>query len=101
MQPDPEGPHALRPPAAANHVAPGPGMSFRGSAAEMPPPRPVGVIARPPGGGRRPGPQRLRSRIRVRGGAPAVLELRFGGAGRDALGFAVRVPHSLAGAVYP
>jgi PAC2 family. len=31
----------------------------------------------------------------------ALLELRFGEAGRDALGFAVQVPHYLAQAVYP
>jgi len=38
---------------------------------------------------------------RVPGSAPALLELRFGEAGRDALGFAVQVPHYLAQAVYP
>jgi acyl carrier protein len=37
----------------------------------------------------------------VPGSAPALIELRFGEAGRDALGFAVQVPHYLAQAVYP
>jgi len=45
--------------------------------------------------------QRLPTRIQVPGSAPALLELRFGEAGRDALGFAVQVPHYLAQAVYP
>jgi len=47
------------------------------------------------------GHQRLPSRIQVPGSAPALIELRFGEAGRDALGFAVQVPHYLAQAVYP
>jgi hypothetical protein len=47
------------------------------------------------------GHPRLRSRIQVPGSAAALLELRFGEAGRDALGFAVQVPHYLAQAVYP
>ena len=47
------------------------------------------------------GHQRLPSRIQVPGSASALIELRFGEAGRDALGFAVQVPHYLAQAVYP
>jgi hypothetical protein len=47
------------------------------------------------------GHQRLASRIQVPGSAPALLELRLGEAGRDAVGFAVQVPHYLAQAVYP
>jgi hypothetical protein len=47
------------------------------------------------------GHQRLPSRIQVPGSAAALLELRYGEAGRDALGFAVQVPHYLAQAVYP
>ncbi len=47
------------------------------------------------------GHQRLPNRIQLPGSAPALLELRLGEAGRDALGFAVQVPHYLAQAVYP
>jgi len=45
--------------------------------------------------------QRLPSRIQLPGSAAALLELRLGEASRDALGFAVQVPHYLAQAVYP
>jgi hypothetical protein len=47
------------------------------------------------------GHQRLASRIQVPGSAPALLELRLGQADKDAVGFAVQVPHYLAQAVYP
>ena len=63
--------------------------------------RPLGVIAHATREELLAGHQRLPSRIQVPGSAPALLELRFGEAGRDALGFAVQVPHYLAQAVYP
>ncbi len=43
----------------------------------------------------------LADRLQVPGSASALLELRMGEAGRDALGFAVHVPHYLAHATYP
>jgi hypothetical protein len=67
----------------------------------MPHTRPLGVIAHATREELLAGHQRLPSRIQVPGSAPALLELRFGEAGRDALGFAVQVPHYLAQAVYP
>ncbi|SED87316.1 proteasome assembly chaperone family protein [Ruania alba] len=41
------------------------------------------------------------SRVQVPGSAAALLELRLGQEGRDALGFAVNVPHYLAQTEYP
>jgi hypothetical protein len=67
----------------------------------MPHTRPLGVIAHATREDLLAGHQRLTSRIQVPGSAPALLELRLGEAGRDALGFAVQVPHYLAQAVYP
>ena len=40
-------------------------------------------------------------RVQVPGSASALLELRLGEAGHDALGFAVHVPHYLAQSAYP
>ena len=47
------------------------------------------------------GNQRLPSRVQLPGSAHALLELRLGEAGGDALGFAVQVPPDLGQAVYP
>jgi proteasome assembly chaperone (PAC2) family protein len=79
----------------------GPAISFLGIPAGMPHTRPLGVIAHATREELMTGHQRLPSRIQVPGSAPALIELRFGEAGRDALGFAVQVPHYLAQAVYP
>jgi hypothetical protein len=79
----------------------GPAISFLGIPAGMPHTRPLGVIAHATREDLLAGHQRLPSRIQVPGSAPALLELRLGEAGRDALGFAVQVPHYLAQAVYP
>jgi proteasome assembly chaperone (PAC2) family protein len=79
----------------------GPAISFLGIPAGMPHTRPLGVIAHATRDELMTGHQRLPSRIQVPGSAPALIELRFGEAGRDALGFAVQVPHYLAQAVYP
>ena len=63
--------------------------------------RPLGVISH----GTRPelidGVQQMPNKLQVPGSAAALVELRLGEAGRDALGFAVNVPHYLAQAVYP
>ena len=76
-------------------------VSFLGIPAGMPHTRPLGVIAHATREELLTGHQRLPSRIQVPGSAPALIELRLGEAGRDALGFAVQVPHYLAQAVYP
>jgi proteasome assembly chaperone (PAC2) family protein len=79
----------------------GTAVSFLGIPAGVPHTRPLGVIAHATREELLTGHQRLASRIQVPGSAPALLELRLGEAGRDALGFAVQVPHYLAQAVYP
>jgi hypothetical protein len=79
----------------------GPAISFLGIPAGVPHTRPLGVIAHGTREGLVTGSQRLPNRIQLPGSAAALLELRLGEAGRDALGFAVQVPHYLAQAVYP
>jgi predicted ATP-grasp superfamily ATP-dependent carboligase len=63
--------------------------------------RPLGVI----GHGSRPelltGFQSSPNRIQVPGNISALIELRFGEAGYDALGFAVQVPHYLSQTAFP
>jgi hypothetical protein len=76
-------------------------VSFLGIPAGMPHTRPLGVIAHGTREDLISAHQRLPSRIQLPGSATALLELRLGEAGRDALGFAVQVPHYLAQAVYP
>ena len=76
-------------------------VSFLGIPAGVPHTRPLGVIAHATREDLVSGHQRLPSRIQLPGSAPALLELRLGEAGRDAMGFAVQVPHYLAQAVYP
>ncbi len=85
----------------ATRLGTGPAISFLGIPAGMPHTRPLGVIAHATREELLAGHQRLPSRIQVPGSAPALIELRLGEAGRDALGFAVQVPHYLAQAVYP
>jgi PAC2 family. len=75
----------------ASRLDTGPAISFLGIPAGMPHTRPLGVIAHATREDLLAGHQRLASRIQVPGSAPALLELRFGEAGRDALGFAVQV----------
>jgi predicted ATP-grasp superfamily ATP-dependent carboligase len=79
----------------------GTAVSFLGIPAGVPHTRPLGVIAHATREDLLAGHQRLESRIQVPGSAPALLELRLGEADRDAVGFAVQVPHYLAQAVYP
>jgi proteasome assembly chaperone (PAC2) family protein len=76
-------------------------ISFLGIPAGMPHTRPLGVIAHATRDELISVHQRLPSRIQLPGSAAALLELRLGEDGRDAMGFAVQVPHYLAQAVYP
>jgi len=85
----------------ADQLKAGPAISFLGIPAGVPHTRPLGVIAHGTREGLVTGNQRLPNRIQLPGSAAALLELRLGEAGRDALGFAVQVPHYLAQAVYP
>jgi hypothetical protein len=79
----------------------GPAISFLGIPAGVPHTRPLGVITHATREDLVTGAQRLPNRIQLPGSAAALLELRLGEAGLDALGFAVQVPHYLAQAVYP
>jgi predicted ATP-grasp superfamily ATP-dependent carboligase len=85
----------------AGRIGAGVAVSFLGIPAGMPHTRPLGVIAHATREELISGHQRLPSRIQLPGSAHALLELRLGEAGRDAMGFAVQVPHYLAQAVYP
>jgi hypothetical protein len=76
-------------------------VGFLGIPAGMPHTRPLGVIAHGTRDDLISAHQRLPNRIQLPGSAAALLELRLGEKGRDALGFAVQVPHYLAQAVYP
>ncbi|MBV9207283.1 MAG: PAC2 family protein [Actinobacteria bacterium] len=87
--------------ALATRLGTGPAVSFLGIPAGVPHTRPLGVIAHATRAEMLAGHKRMPSRIQVPGSAAALLELRFGEEGRDALGFAVQVPHYLAQAVYP
>lgn len=79
----------------------GQAVNFLGIPTGTPHTRPLGVLAH----GTRPGlvssGQRLPSQLQVPGSVASLLELRFGEAGLDAIGFAVQVPHYLSQAVYP
>jgi predicted ATP-grasp superfamily ATP-dependent carboligase len=76
-------------------------IGFHGIPMGVPHTRPLGVISH----GTRPelidDVQQMPNKLQVPGSAAALVELRLGEAGRDALGFAVNVPHYLAQAVYP
>jgi proteasome assembly chaperone (PAC2) family protein len=85
----------------AQQMKTGPAIGFLGIPAGVPHTRPLGVIAHATREGLVTGTQRLPNKIQLPGSAAALLELRFGEAGKDALGFAVQVPHYLAQAVYP
>jgi hypothetical protein len=85
----------------ASQLNTGPAIGFLGIPAGVPHTRPLGVIAHGTRDGLVAGTQRLPDRIQLPGSAAALLELRFGESGKDALGFAVQVPHYLAQTTYP
>ncbi|MBO0820643.1 MAG: PAC2 family protein [Nocardiopsaceae bacterium] len=85
----------------ADRLAVGTAINYFGVPMGVPHTRPLGVLAH----GTRPGLAtsrvKLPDKLQVPGSAAALLELRFGQAGRDAIGFAVQVPHYLSQAAYP
>jgi len=85
----------------ADRLGAGPLIGFHGIPMGVPHTRPLGVITHATRAELVTGQQRMPDRLQVPGSASALLELRLGQAGRDALGFAVHVPHYLAQAVYP
>jgi acyl carrier protein len=85
----------------ADRLGAGTTVTYFGVPMGIPHTRPLGVL----GHATRPGLVtsriRLPSKLQVPASATSLLELRLGEAGRDAIGFAVQVPHYLAQAAYP
>lgn len=76
-------------------------VSFHGIPMGVPHTRKLGVTAHATTPGLIDGYRPSIDRLQVPGSAAALLEYRLGGAGRQAIGFAVHVPHYLAQAAYP
>jgi predicted ATP-grasp superfamily ATP-dependent carboligase len=76
-------------------------VGFHGIPLGVPHTRPLGVTAHATRPELVSGDRPLPSQLQVPGSMAALLEFRFGEAGRDAAGFAVHVPHYLAQAAYP
>jgi predicted ATP-grasp superfamily ATP-dependent carboligase len=76
-------------------------VGFHGIPMAIPHTRPLGVTAHATRVELVEGYRPLVDRLQVPGSAAALLELRLGELNRDAIGFAVHVPHYLAQAAYP
>ena len=76
-------------------------VGFHGIPLGVPHTRPLGVTAHATRPALVEGDRPLPNQLQVPGSIMALLELRFGEAGRDAAGFAVHIPHYLAQAAYP
>lgn len=76
-------------------------VSFHGIPMGVPHTRQLGVTAHATQPGLIDGYHPLVDRLQVPGSAAALVEYRLGAAGRQAIGFAVHVPHYLAQAAYP
>jgi predicted ATP-grasp superfamily ATP-dependent carboligase len=76
-------------------------VGFHGIPMGVPHTRPLGVTAHATKTELVEGYRPLVDRLQVPGSAAALLELRMGEVDRDAVGFAVHVPHYLAQAAYP
>jgi predicted ATP-grasp superfamily ATP-dependent carboligase len=76
-------------------------VSFHGVPMGVPHTRQLGVTAHATQPGLIDGYRPLLDKLQVPGSAAALLEYRLGAAGRQAVGFAVHVPHYLAQAAYP
>jgi predicted ATP-grasp superfamily ATP-dependent carboligase len=76
-------------------------VSYHGIPMAAPHTRPLGLTAHATRPELVSGYTPFLNRVQVPGSAAALLELRLGEAGRDAIGFAVHVPHYLAQAPYP
>jgi proteasome assembly chaperone (PAC2) family protein len=87
--------------AVSGRLGGGPLIGFQGIPMGVPHTRPLGVISHATRPELITGQQQMPNKLQVPGSAAALVELRLGEAGRDALGFAVHVPHYLSQAVYP
>src|ERR1700758_3825673 len=85
----------------AERLGAGPMITYFGVPMGIPHTRPLGVITH----ATRPGLVTTRvplpSKLQVPASASALMEFRFGEAGKDAIGLVVQVPHYLAQAAYP
>lgn len=76
-------------------------VGFHGIPMAVPHTRPLGITAHATRPELVAGYRPFLNRVQVPGSASALLELRLGESGHDAIGFAVHVPHYLAQAPYP
>jgi predicted ATP-grasp superfamily ATP-dependent carboligase len=85
----------------ADRLGVGPVVTYLGIPMGIPHTRPLGVIANATRSGLVTSRVPMPSKLQVPASASALLQLRLGEAGRDAVGFAVQVPHYLSQAAYP
>jgi proteasome assembly chaperone (PAC2) family protein len=85
----------------ADRLGAGPAITYFGVPMGIPHTRPLGVLAHATRTGLVTSRVQMPSKLQVPASAAALLEFRFGEAGRDAIGFAVQVPHYLSQAAYP
>ena len=85
----------------ADRLGVGPVVTYLGIPMGVPHTRPLGVIANATRSGLVTSKVPMPSKLQVPASASALLQLRLGEAGRDAVGFAVQVPHYLSQAAYP
>ena len=85
----------------AERLGAGPMITFFGVPMGVPHTRPLGVITHATRPGLVTSKVELPSKLQVPASASSLMEFRFGQANRDALGFAVQVPHYLSQAAYP
>jgi hypothetical protein len=85
----------------ADRLGAGTAITYFGVPMGIPHTRPLGILAHATRPGLVTSRVQLPSRLQVPASASQLLEFRFGEAGRDAIGFAVQVPHYLSQAAYP
>ncbi|HWG02584.1 MAG TPA: PAC2 family protein [Trebonia sp.] len=85
----------------ADRLGTGAAITYFGVPMGIPHTRPLGILAHATRPGLVTSRVQLPSRLQVPASASQLLEFRLGEAGRDAIGFAVQVPHYLAQAAYP
>jgi hypothetical protein len=87
--------------AVAERLGAGPMITYFGVPMGMPHTRPLGVITHSSRPGLVHSKVPLPSNLQVPASVAALMEYRFGEAGRDAVGLVVQVPHYLSQAAYP
>lgn len=85
----------------AERLGAGPMITYFGVPMGIPHTRPLGVITHATRPGLVTSKVALPSKLQVPASASALMEFRFGEAGRDAIGLVVQVPHYLSQAAYP